>query len=126
MDCFFSGGAMDFIHEEILLAAARMARLDKMSAEETIAVIFRAIDHEMMGPDGQSFNPARIDGVGMAIYAAMFDYPFSLIETPDDGLFWRARIPKHGFSPPFEQLLNAGKTRVELCRKEQTKRLEPL
>lgn len=31
---------MDFIHEEILLAAARMASLDKMSAEETIAVIF--------------------------------------------------------------------------------------
>ncbi|MDW5415732.1 hypothetical protein R6242_04000 [Iodobacter sp. CM08] len=114
---------MDLIHEEILLAAARMAILDEMTAEETIAIIFRAIDHEMMGPDGQSFNPARIAGVGTAIYAAMFDYPFSLIEVPNDGLFWRAKIPKHGFSAPFEQLLNAGKSRAALCREEQKKRL---
>jgi hypothetical protein len=110
---------MELIQKEILLAAVHMAVLDNLPADETVAVVFRAIDHEMMGEDGRSFNPARITGVGSAIYAAMFDYPFELLDVPDEGFVWQAKIPKHGFSTPFEMLLNKGKSIVEECRKEQ-------
>jgi hypothetical protein len=110
---------MEIIQKEILLAAVRMAILDNLPADKTLAVVFRAIDHEMMGDDGRSFNPARIPGVGSAIYAAMFDYPFELREVPGEGFAWQAKIPKHGFSTPFEMLLNKGKSMVEQCRKEQ-------
>jgi hypothetical protein len=111
---------MELIQKEILLAAVRMANLP---AEETVAVAFRAIDHEIMGADGRSFNPARIAGFGSAIYAAMFDYPLDLLDVPGEGFVWRAKIPKHGFSQPFEQLLHEGKLRAEQGRQTQKAKL---
>ncbi|STQ90885.1 hypothetical protein [Iodobacter fluviatilis] len=110
---------MDLIQKEILLAAVRVALQDKLSPEETVAVALRSLDHEMMGPDGRSFNPARISGVGSAIYAAMFNYPLDLLDVPEEGFVWRAKIPKHRFSTPFEQLLTDGERMVEQCRQKQ-------
>jgi len=97
---------MDIVPQELLIAVAKTAKLDGLSPEETMTLVFRALDHEMRGPSGRRFNPARTDGIGRAIYAALFNYPLSLKvdARASNGFRWEVTIPAHGYSAPFEQM----------------------
>ena len=97
---------MIIVPQEMLIAVAKTAKLDGLSPEETMTLVFRALDHEMMGPNGRLFIPARTVGIGKAIYAALFNYPLTLVNdvTTHNHLRWIAHIPEYGFSPPFEQM----------------------
>jgi hypothetical protein len=97
---------MNIVPQEILIAVAKVAKLDGLLPEETMALVFRALDHEMRGPNGKPFNPARTDGIGKAIYAALFNYPLALVEdrAAINQWRWSVSIPAHGYSVPFEQL----------------------
>ncbi|WP_410498493.1 hypothetical protein [Chitinibacter sp. S2-10] len=97
---------MDIIPKEIVLAAAQMAKLDGLLPEQTMVLVFRALDHEI-SPDGRrKINPARTLGIGKAIYAALFDYPFDLTRDNQtaNGWCWNVQIPEYGYGPIFEQL----------------------
>ena len=98
---------MDIVPQEILIAVVKTAKLDGLMPEETMALVFRALDHEMPGLNGRLFNPARTDGIGSAIYAALFNYPLALVEDSKakNGFRWSVTIPSHGYSMPFEQNL---------------------
>ncbi|MBM5571000.1 MULTISPECIES: hypothetical protein [Deefgea] len=114
---------MDIVPQEMLIAVAKTAKLDGLSPEETMTLVFRALDHEMRGPGGQRFNPARTDGIGRAIYAALFNYPLSLkVDTKaSNGFRWEVAIPAYGYSAPFEQMFVDALLRVEQQRSARTK-----
>ncbi|WP_027467626.1 hypothetical protein [Deefgea rivuli] len=109
---------MDIVPQEILIAVAKTAKLDGLSPEETMALVFRALDHEMRGPNGRLFNPARTDGIGRAIYAALFNYPVALVRDAKatNQYRWLATIPPHGYSAPFEQMFIDALLRVDAQR----------
>ncbi|WP_148715296.1 hypothetical protein [Chitinolyticbacter meiyuanensis] len=94
---------MNIVPREIVQAAATMAMSGRLTPSQTMAVVFRALDHELGGFGTEPLNPARVPGVGAAIYAAMFGYPFDLV-LRDDGYCWQAELPEHGYSAPFQQL----------------------
>ncbi|WP_255989365.1 hypothetical protein [Chitinolyticbacter albus] len=94
---------MKIVPREIVQAAATMAMSVRLTPAQTMAVVFRALDHELGGFGVAPFNPARIPGVGAAIYAAMFGYPFELVRV-DGQHRWQAKLPEHGYSEPFQQL----------------------
>ncbi|BCL75634.1 hypothetical protein JHS3_13700 [Jeongeupia sp. HS-3] len=112
---------MVLIPEEILLSAARMAMLDGLSPAQTMAVVFRAIDHEFAGAGGRRFNPARTAGVGAAIYAAMFGYPLRFVIDPAarGGHRWESEIPAHGYSQPFQSLFIEAMLLVDTHRRRR-------
>jgi hypothetical protein len=114
---------MDIVPQEMLIAVAKTAKLDGLSPEETMALVFRALDHKMRGPNGRLFNPARTDGIGKAIYAALFNYPLSLVldAKASNGFRWQVTIPSHGYSAPFEQMFVDALLRVEVQRAGRTK-----
>lgn len=97
---------MSIIPKEILIAATALAKLDGLNPEQTMTLVFRALDHEICGPKGQVFNPARTPGIGKAIYAALFGYHVELVADHKSPSQWRwqAQIPSHGYSPAFEQM----------------------
>jgi hypothetical protein len=112
---------MDIVPQEILIAVAKTAKLDGLTPQETMALVFRALDHEMRGLNGRKFNPARTDGVGKAIYAALFNYPLALVmdAKSKNGFRWSVSIPAHGYSAPFEQLFVDAILHVEQQRAAQ-------
>ncbi|QLG87236.1 hypothetical protein HQ393_02650 [Chitinibacter bivalviorum] len=97
---------MTIIPKEVLLAAAMMAKLEGLLPEQTMAMVFRALDHEIRAPRGGCFNPARTLGIGKAIYAALFNFPFDLmIDTrTSNGWRWETQIPDYGYCASFEQM----------------------
>ena len=97
---------MTIIPKDVLLAATLMAKLDGLLPEQTMALVFRALDHEISDPDGRRFNPARTPGIGKAIYAALFGYPLCLCpdQSTRNGWCWQVKIPEHGYSSVFEQM----------------------
>ncbi|SMC25777.1 hypothetical protein SAMN02745857_02282 [Andreprevotia lacus DSM 23236] len=96
---------MELVPAELLIAAAHMAMSDHLTPSQTMTVVLRAIDHELRGPDGKPFNPARTAGIGEAIYAAMFGYPLALVADSKaaSGWRWQSSIPEHGYGPAFQQ-----------------------
>ncbi|WP_035060766.1 hypothetical protein [Andreprevotia chitinilytica] len=96
---------MELVPRDIVIAAARMAMLDHLTPSQTMAVVLRAIDHDLMGPGGKPFNPARTEGIGQAVYAAMFGYPVEFVHDPlaANGCRWVSELPNHGYSQPFQQ-----------------------
>lgn len=117
---------MDILPQEILIAVAKVAKLDGLSTEETMALVFRALDHEMGGGGGRQLNPARTDGIGKAIYAALFNYPLSLVQdsTAKNGFRWRVSLPEHGYSAPFEQIFVDALLLVDVQRSNPLQRLQ--
>ncbi|MGL4994748.1 MAG: hypothetical protein ACRC6G_01080 [Deefgea sp.] len=109
---------MDIVPQEMLIAVAKTAKLEGLSPEETMALVFRALDHEMRGLNGRLFNPARTDGIGKAIYAALFNYPLSLVvdARANNGFRWVVTIPSHGYSAPFEQMFVDALLQVDVQR----------
>lgn len=114
---------MDIVPQEILIAVAKIAKLDGLSPEETMSLVFRALDHEMRGPNGRLFNPARTDGIGKAIYAALFNYPLALEldAKANNGFRWSVTVPQHGYSAPFEQMFVNALLCAEVQRAVHTK-----
>nr|WP_314899303.1 hypothetical protein [uncultured Deefgea sp.] len=114
---------MDIVPQEMLIAVAKTAKLDGLSPEETMTLVFRALDHPMRGPNGRQFNPARTEGIGKAIYAALFNYPVSLVldAKASSGFRWQVTIPSHGYSAPFEQMFVDALLRVEVQRATHSK-----
>lgn len=105
---------MAIIPKEVLLAATMMAKLEGLLPEQTMAMVFRALDHDIQAPTGSRFNPARTLGIGQAIYAALFNYPFDLkVDTrAPNGWRWDAQIPEYGYSASFEQMFVAAQLDV--------------
>ncbi|AOX99558.1 hypothetical protein BJP62_03255 [Jeongeupia sp. USM3] len=105
-----------------------MAMLDGLAPAQTMAVVFRAIDHEFAGAGGRRFNPARTAGIGAAIYAAMFGYAFRFVADPGErgGHRWENEIPQHGYSPPFQSLFIEAMLLVDTHRRRRHAMAEPL
>jgi hypothetical protein len=118
---------MNIIPKEVLLAATLMAKLDGLLPEQTMAIVFRALDHEMHDPHGQRFNPARTPGIGKAIYAALFGYPLELCVDPKtrNGWCWQVDIPEHGYSNTFEQMFVAAQLAVGSQRGGAMQQIHP-
>lgn len=116
---------MNIVPQDILIAVAKTAKLDGLMPEETMALVFRSLDHEMRGLNGRLFNPVRTDGIGKAIYAALFNYPLELIAdvTASNGFRWTVKIPEHGYSAPFEQMFVGAILQVEVQRAGRVERV---
>ncbi|KAF0814305.1 hypothetical protein IGB42_01206 [Andreprevotia sp. IGB-42] len=80
---------MELAPAEMLIAAAQMAMRDHLTPSQTMAVILRALDHDLQAPDGKAFNPVRTPGIGEAIYAAMFGYPLAIVVDASPQRGWR-------------------------------------
>ncbi|WP_028450756.1 hypothetical protein [Chitinibacter tainanensis] len=81
--------------QEILQATAAMARADALSPAQTLALLFRALDHWLPAPDTTPFNPARTQGFAAACYAAQHGWPLALRRDrhAPNGWRWQAELP---------------------------------
>jgi len=111
---------MELVASEVLIAAAQMAMHDHLTPSQTMAVVLRALDHDLRGPGGKSFNPARTPGIGAAVYAAMFGYPLRFVADPQaaGGWRWLSSLPPHGYNSTFEQIFVEAMIQVGEARRD--------
>ncbi|WP_373975135.1 hypothetical protein NT239_16105 [Chitinibacter sp. SCUT-21] len=112
---------MRMIPKEVLIAATKMAKLDGLTPEQTMSLVFRALDHELSEQNGRKINLARTPGIGKAIYAALFAYPVEFIpdQNSPNGWCWDVVLPEHGYGQAFEQMFLQAQINVDEQRQHR-------